>query len=79
MLEGLKYIHNSGIIHDDIKPDNILLQSTEREDEFDRVKICDFGLSYITDPHQGKVKAEVKCGTIGYIAPDVQEVSILCF
>lgn len=25
MLEGLKYVHNTGVIHDDIKLDNILL------------------------------------------------------
>jgi serine/threonine protein kinase len=45
ILEGLKYIHNSGVIHDDIKLENLLMQTSEREDEFNRIKICDFGLS----------------------------------
>lgn len=37
MIRGLSYIHNQGIIHNDIKPDNILL------DENDLAKIGDFG------------------------------------
>jgi serine/threonine protein kinase len=37
--EGLKFIHEKGIIHYDLKPDNILL------DKKGVVKICDFGLS----------------------------------
>lgn len=70
MLEGLKYIHGQGVIHDDIKLENLLMETAEREDEFNKVKICDFGLSQITDPSVGKTKLEVKCGTMGYIAPE---------
>jgi serine/threonine protein kinase len=59
------------VIHDDIKLENLLMESSEREDEYNRVKICDFGLSHICDPHNGKAKVEVRCGTQGYIAPEV--------
>jgi serine/threonine protein kinase len=76
ILQGLKYIHNKGIIHDDIKLDNILMATTERDDEYNTAKICDFGLSQLVDPKTGKSKMEVKCGTMGYMAPEVKAVSL---
>lgn len=75
ILDGFKYIHNSGVIHHDIKLENLLMSKAEREDEFNTVKICDFGLASIIDPKVGKVSLEAKCGTMGYIAPEVKEVS----
>ena len=39
IMEGLRYCHSRGILHRDIKLDNILLTS-----EGD-IKICDFGVS----------------------------------
>lgn len=50
------------------------MQSSEREDEFNKVKICDFGLSQIIDSSIGKAKVESKCGTIGYMAPEISNV-----
>jgi serine/threonine protein kinase len=41
IINGLKYVHSKGVLHRDIKLDNILLTS-----EGD-VKICDFGVSKI--------------------------------
>lgn len=51
------------------------MESSQREDEFNKVKICDFGLSHICDPSSGKALAELKCGTMGYIAPEVIPVN----
>lgn len=58
-------------MHDDIKLENILAQASSREDEYDHVKICDFGLSQVLDPQTAKAKPEVKCGTMGYMAPEI--------
>ena len=49
--------------------------SSDRKDEYGRAKICDFGLSQLVDPINGKAKTEVRSGTIGYIAPEMQAVS----
>ncbi|KXZ56514.1 hypothetical protein GPECTOR_1g461 [Gonium pectorale] len=41
MAKGLSFLHKHGVVHRDLKPDNVLL--TERLD----VKLCDFGLSQV--------------------------------
>ena len=49
----------------------MLLSSPEREDEYNIAKICDFGLSQRIDPSTNKAKIEAKCGTFGYMAPEI--------
>lgn len=61
-MEGLGYCHSKGILHRDIKLDNILLDS---EGE---VKICDFGVSKIVKKGE---KMTEQCGTPAYIAPEI--------
>ena len=39
ILEGLEVIHKTGVIHKDLKPENVLL------DPHLNAKICDFGWS----------------------------------
>jgi len=41
ICKGLKYMQNQGIIHCDMKPENILFT----DEKYDRVKIIDFGAS----------------------------------
>jgi len=62
ILDALAYLASRGIMHRDLKPDNILV------DKGDKIKIVDFGLATYIDLPEYIFK---KCGTPGYIAPEV--------
>ena len=70
ICDGLGYIHSKGIIHGDLKCDNILLSDEVKYyigNKFYPIpKLADFGLSQISPNH-------VLAGTPGYIAPEVFE------
>ena len=62
LICGLHYCHSKGILHRDIKLDNILLSANGE------VKICDFGVSKVI--RRGEIMTE-QCGTPAYIAPEI--------
>jgi calcium/calmodulin-dependent protein kinase I len=62
---GLKYIHQYGIVHRDLKTDNIMLSDNSRKPV---VKIMDFGLSKILG---AKETADEGYGTLVFVAPEV--------
>ena len=60
----MKYCHTEGIIHRDIKLENILIN------EKGEIKICDFGISKRINKDE---LLKDCCGTPAYIAPEVLE------
>ena len=72
ICDGLGYIHYEGIIHGDLKCDNILLSDEYRyyigKKYYPIPKLADFGLAQINSNH-------LFAGTPGYIAPEVYKGS----
>jgi len=66
IASGLYYLNQFGIIHRDLKLNNIMLNNFDNEEV--EVKIMDFGLSKILGPFE---KAKESCGTLSYIAPEI--------
>jgi tRNA A-37 threonylcarbamoyl transferase component Bud32 len=64
------YLHDQGIIHSDIKPENILYNKSSGQ-----IKLIDFGLSKILLPNK---KTEVVDGTLSYVAPEALQLNMYC-
>lgn len=50
----------------DLKLENLLIQSSEREDEYPIAKLCDFGLCHLIDSNMSSINKtymEILCGT----------------
>jgi mitogen-activated protein kinase kinase kinase len=64
-LSGLSYLHDQGILHRDLKADNILL------DLDGTCKISDFGISKKTDNIYGNDASNSMQGSVFWMAPEV--------
>ncbi len=63
VAEGLAHAHTNGVVHRDIKPNNLILG------EGQRLYITDFGLAFLTDePHMTQT-GEIM-GTPSYLSPE---------
>ncbi len=66
LLAGLAHVHRQGIVHRDVKPENLLVSNDPGFD--DHLRIVDFGLAQL---HDGPMEtAGFAIGTPSYMAPE---------
>ncbi len=64
-LRAIAHIHKCGVVHRDLKPDNLLLDADE--EDCVGVKVADFGFAKKSN---GKM-LKSRCGTPAYVAPEI--------
>lgn len=67
ILDVLEAAHGRGVIHRDLKPDNLFIVKTT--DGSTRVKVLDFGLARITEGRL-QTRAGITLGTPAYMSPE---------
>lgn len=65
ILKGLKYLHDNGIVHGDLKSQNVLLGSCGN------LKLADFGCAKRPASKNGATNKKFLCGTPLWMAPEV--------
>jgi calcium/calmodulin-dependent protein kinase I len=75
ILEGCKIMHREGVIHRDLKPDNLMFA---RVNDKDSLSIVDFGLATLENEEKYSLQTAYfvrfmfpKCGTPGFVAPEI--------
>jgi serine/threonine-protein kinase len=64
IAHGLAYAHQYGLVHRDVKPQNVLLNGDGR------AKVTDFGIARSLDVEHGVTQTGTVLGTSNYIAPE---------
>ena len=70
----LDLLNRAGIVHADLKPDNILIDFDEEAQAIQSLKVIDLGSSFLLNREAEKLQDQIEFGqsTPEYLPPEVQ-------
>jgi serine/threonine-protein kinase len=73
VAHALAYLHESGIVHRDLKLDNVVVNSAffDAPDEARHIKVVDLGIAAVRDAPQKLTALGTIVGTIAYLSPEL--------
>ncbi|KAG2452930.1 hypothetical protein HYH02_002269 [Chlamydomonas schloesseri] len=75
VARGLLHLHDTGVVHGDIKPQNVLLASSRDDRRGFRAKVADFGLAHVLPLATSSLHTETT-GSPAYMAPEAFRGSV---
>ncbi len=72
LADGLEHAHGRGILHRDVKPNNVLLAGS---DENPLPRLADFGLAKLENAGEDRTRTGIMLGTPQYMAPEQAEAN----
>ena len=69
LVKILEYLHENGIVHRDLKLENILIVSSDQSPNGSIIKLTDFGLAKFID--KSSPTLTTRCGSEEYAAPEL--------
>ncbi|MBY0263341.1 MAG: serine/threonine protein kinase, partial [Phycisphaerales bacterium] len=70
VARAVQHAHERGVVHRDLKPDNILVTAPDREHPIGSPKVVDFGIAKLMSPGRNATVPGVIMGTLNYMSPE---------